>query len=106
MQKRVEYTYGFLTCLKHAGIYVELLDACKLHFTIEDCASGTGVNKQIFEELAELLCSGKTIAPLYKETAWSSSGCSVYFSFAGCSKSESQQTLIGKLNLQSLDCHE
>jgi hypothetical protein len=105
MQKRVECTYGFLTCLKYVGIYVELLGRCELHFTGEDCVVVEGLNKQIFEELAELICSGKTIAPLYKETAWSSAGCSVYFSFAS-SKSESQQTLIGKLNLQSLDCHE
>ncbi len=66
MQKRVERTYGFLTCLKHAGIYVELLDALKLHFTIEDYLTEASLNKQIFEELAELLCSEKTTpSPLY-----------------------------------------
>ena len=52
----MECTYGFLTWVNHAGIYVELLDAGKLHFTIEEWFGGVCVNKQIFGELAELLC--------------------------------------------------
>jgi hypothetical protein len=51
--------------VKHADIYVELLDTDNLHFTIEDCLAEAGLNKQIFEELAELLCSEKLITPLY-----------------------------------------
>ena len=44
---------------------MELLDRDNLHFTIEDCLGGVCVNKQIFEEMAELLCSEKLIPPLY-----------------------------------------
>jgi len=41
---RVEHTYGFLTCGKHARIYVELLDTDKLHFIIKDYATEAGGN--------------------------------------------------------------
>jgi hypothetical protein len=50
--------------VNHARIYVELLDTRKLHFTSEDCLSVVCRNKHIFEELAELLCSEKTAAPM------------------------------------------
>jgi hypothetical protein len=51
-KRREERTYGFLTWVNHAGIHVELLDARKLHFTIEDWLAEAGLNKQIFEDLA------------------------------------------------------
>jgi hypothetical protein len=55
MQEWVKRTYGFLTCVKHARIYVKLLGGVKLYFTIEDYAAEAGVNKQICEKLAQLL---------------------------------------------------
>jgi hypothetical protein len=61
----VDCTYGFLTWVNHGGIYVKLQDRHKLHFTNEDYGDEADLNKQICEELAELSCSEKTIAPLY-----------------------------------------
>jgi hypothetical protein len=60
----VDCTYGFLTWVNHAGIYVELLDAGNLHFTIEECLAEACANKQIFGELARLLCSEQSIPPI------------------------------------------
>jgi hypothetical protein len=65
-KKRVDCTYGFLTWVNHADIYVELLDAGNLHFTIEELLAEACVNKQIFGELAGLLCDFLSIAPLFK----------------------------------------
>jgi hypothetical protein len=61
---RVERTYGFLTWVNHGGIYVELLDAGKLHFTIEECLAEACGNKQICEEMAGVLCDFLSIPPL------------------------------------------
>jgi len=43
--------------VNHAGIYVELKDRGKLHFSTKDCLSEACMNKQICEETAELICT-------------------------------------------------
>jgi hypothetical protein len=48
--------------VNHAGIYMELLDTGKLYFTIEEWFGGVCVDKQIFGELAGLLCDFLSIA--------------------------------------------
>ena len=63
MQERLERTYEFLTCVNHAGIYVEWLGMVELHFTIEEWLVEACVNKQIFGELAGLLCDFLSIPP-------------------------------------------
>jgi hypothetical protein len=61
---------------------VKLLDALKLHFTIEDCFAEAGLNKQIFEEMAELLCDF-FLYPLYLAGCLCSAPCLLFWLCSG-----------------------